>query len=65
MPVKLSQLQVTIRARLYAAGVKPDDPGLAAIRAWNAAAFDRGAIRVELRRGQFGQTRVISTHDQP
>lgn len=47
-----------VERRLLAAGVAPDDPGLLLVRAWNATALERGAVRVELRRGQFGQTRL-------
>lgn len=55
----MTGLDRLVETRLRAAGFTPDDPAIVALRAWNAAAADRGVIRVELRRGQFGQSRKI------
>lgn len=52
-------LAETVARRLAAAGITPDDPGLEAIRAWNREASLRQELRVELRHGQFGQTRKV------
>ena len=55
----MTSLAVTVDARLKAAGFGPHDPALIELRAWNQAAADRGEIHVEVRRGQFGQTRKV------
>ena len=52
-------LQQIVSGRLKAAGFKSADPALVFLRAWNATASERQIIRVETRRGQFGQTRQV------
>jgi hypothetical protein len=52
-------------ARLTAAGFEHDDPALAGLRTWNRAASERGSIRVEVRRGQFGKTRLVRLASAP
>jgi hypothetical protein len=49
-----------VAQRLERAGITWDDPGLVQLRAWNAAALERGRLAVEVRRGQFGATRPYS-----
>jgi hypothetical protein len=50
-------------ARLLSAGIRPDDPGLAQLREWNAGAAARQQVSVETRRGQFGATRHVRLDD--
>lgn len=53
----MANLAATVAARLKAAGIRPGDPALAAVRAWNAGAAASAVVHVEERRGQFGKTR--------
>jgi hypothetical protein len=53
------KLSTQLALRLRQAGIKPDDAGLVALREWNRMAAERQIVRVELRRGQFGKTRLV------
>lgn len=50
-----------VAARLERAGFAWDDPALVQLREWNRQALERSAYRVETRRGQFGQTRLVES----
>jgi hypothetical protein len=52
-----------VARRLALAGIGPDDPGMVALAKWNQGARDRQIVHVELRRGQFGQTRRVRLAD--
>jgi hypothetical protein len=49
--------------RLVAAGFTSDSPELIRIREHNRQAMDEGWLRIELRRGQFGQVRRVRLRD--